>query len=424
MVALRRSALLVAALATVAGAAAAAPKASGLDARLVAVGREVAAVRGGERGKPPTVEPVEPGALGARAAAELVVSPAETLALRRLGLIGPTDDPTALLATALADPGPARYLTGTRTLLVESAAAADPAPIELALARELARRAAGLRLGGGKLAAGDLDAAAARIGIVDGDALATMVEVALARDHAAAPWSDPRVVAALTADLEATPLGHASPWVRSRLLAPARAGLGLVAALRRRAPWSAVDAALRRPPRSTAQLLHPARYVVDERPVVVAIASPPSLRGLARRHEAVWGELGFAAWLEASGVDREVAAVAAAGWRGDDAVVFAADGEDRPADATVVWRLTWETDADAIEAAQAATRAVDQLVGPGGEATERAADRTRWRAADGKLATVERRGESLLIVLGSLTAAVFEEGWSAGGRTGGRKPRP
>jgi hypothetical protein len=401
------------------GGAAAATASTPLGARIAAVAGEVAAVRGLGRGKAVVAEPVDQAALTARVAAVLAVSPAETLALRRLGFIEVTADPNALLAAALVDVGPVRYEASSHHLLVTRAVVASPATSELAIARELARRAIDARFELAPAKVADVDAAQARAALIEGDALATMVEVALARDKGAAPWSDPRVAAALASELDAPAgaLAGASPWVRSRVLVPARAGLGLIAALRRRAPWAAVDAAYRRPPRSSAQVLHPARYVADERPVAVKLATPPALRGLTRRHEATWGEASFVAWLEAQGVDGEVAALAGAGWSGDRAVVFAADGDGPAADAVGVWRLEWETEADAIEAAEAATRAVDHLVGGVGD--ERAEGRARWRDGDGKVASVERRGTTLLIVVGApaaAAAALLTELWPAARR--------
>jgi hypothetical protein len=81
-------------------------------------------------------------------------------------------------------------------------------------------------------------------------------------------------------------------------------------------------------------------------------------------------------------------------------------------------RFDWDSEADAIEAAEAATRAVDDLVvgatiersgygGPRsdaehrGDSIERGQTRTRWVGFDGQIAWVERRGPTLVIVVGA-----------------------
>src|SRR5262249_20761062 len=118
--------------------------------------------------------------------------------------------------------------------------------------------------------------------------------------------------------------------VRESMIFPYRAGFAFVAALRRRQPWSAVDAAFRRPPRSTEQIIHPERYLADDKPIPIAITAPPSLAGYAITHSTVWGELGFDLFLRSHGVDAAVAAEAAAGWGGDRAVVLTKAGDTRP----------------------------------------------------------------------------------------------
>jgi hypothetical protein len=103
------------------------------------------------------------------------------------------------------------------------------------------------------------DAALARHALIEGDGVALMIEVLLARGHVPAPWSDPAVATQLV-DAMGLPTGdsldHAPLAIREEMLFPYRAGFAFVAAIRRRQPWSAVDAAFRRPPRSTEQIMH------------------------------------------------------------------------------------------------------------------------------------------------------------------------
>jgi hypothetical protein len=180
------------------------------------------------------------------------------------------------------------------------------------------------------------------------------------------------------------------------MLFPYREGLAFVAALRRRHPWSAIDAVFKRPPRSTEQIIHPEKYVADEKPI--AVAAPASPPGYSVASSTVWGELGFDLFLRAHGVDDGIAAQAAAGWGGDRVIVLAKDGDVRPERAIGLGRFAWDTEVDAIEAQEAAVRAIDDAIL--GATTDHDELRTRWLALDGSLAWVERHGTTLEIAIG------------------------
>jgi hypothetical protein len=252
------------------------------------------------------------------------------------------------------------------------------------------------------------DAALARRALVEGDGTALMIEVMLARDGQAAPWSSPRVAAALERSMGQAGGGSAfdrAPLaVREALLFPYRAGTSFVAELRRRQPWSAVDAAYKRPPRSTEQILHVDRYLASEAPVVVTLQAPSSLPGYSLVHDGVWGEHGFAVFLQAHGLDAGVAANAAEGWGGDRVWTFARDADRRPERGVGIGRFVWDSEADALEATEAAAQALDRT--HAGAMLARAADDTRWMSIDGRVSWVERRGTQLVIVVGAPAWAV------------------
>ncbi|MEZ3143343.1 Hvo_1808 family surface protein [Halobaculum sp. MBLA0143] len=131
-------------------------------------------------------------------------------------------------------------------------------------------------------------------------------------------------------------------------------GAGFVHALHERGGWDAVNAAYGDPPVSTEQTIHPEAYP-DERPVAVTVTdrSGPAWERVESR---TLGELGaFTALWGAGAVPREryyeadgpyssrtYAAEASTGWAGDRLVAYA-DG-DR---AAYVWKLRWDTTADA-----------------------------------------------------------------------------
>ena len=322
---------------------------------------------------------------------------AEGLALARWGMIPPGTDYTKLMLDLLSDQIAGFYDSKAKRLTIAKSAGDDPSWAEMVLAHELDHGLQDQHYDLDRfenLPPSEGDATMARRALVEGDGVALMVEVLLARQQLPAPWSDPSVAAELeqamggpSGDL----LDTAPIAVREALVFPYRAGFAFVAALRRHQPWSAIDAAFKRPPRSTEQILHPEKYAADERPVAVPLHV--SVPGYKEAHVNVWGELGFALFLRSNGIDDEIAAQAAAGW-GGDRVVLLANG----ARTIGVARFSWDTEADAIEAHEAAVRAIDAAVVAG--TAEHGESRTRWLALDGTVAFVERRGRSLVIAIG------------------------
>lgn len=124
-----------------------------------------------------------------------------------------------------------------------------------------------------------------------------------------------------------------------------RGGLFLMT-LRQTGKMQAVDRAWGRPPVSTEQILHPEKYVADERPVELDTA--PLERMLAARgfrpvYRTTFGELGALIFLETHLPDD--AAQAGAGWGGDTLLYFENDRRE----SLIVWLTDWDTERDAAE---------------------------------------------------------------------------
>ncbi len=408
-----------------------------LLARTDAVAREVARIRGLPLKRPIPNEVVDRDELRRRLLALAAEdkakadTAAEGLALARWGLIPLATDYEALMIELLTEQIAGYYDPETKRLTISQSAGDDAEWAELVLAHEIDH--------GLQDQAFDLekfedvpdaegDARVARRALVEGDGVALMLEVMLARRGAKVPWGNPQVAAAIEKAM-VTPgnggIDRAPFAIREAMIFPYRAGFGFVAALRRRKPWSAVDAAFARPPRSTEQILHPERYLADDKPVPVQIDPLPALRGFARAHETVWGELGFQIFLRSHGVDAVAAAQAAAGWGGDRAVVLARDGDRRPQRAAGVSRSEWDSEADAIEAEEAAIKALDASIP--GAVVDHGTARTRWLGVDGAVSWVERRGRSLVIVIGApawAANALAAEVWTKAGIAAPATKRP
>jgi hypothetical protein len=381
-----------------------------LLARTDAVTKEVAKLRGLRLKRPLDREVVDRAELRRRLLAladdptERAAIVAEGVALTRWGLIPPGTNYLTLMVELLTDNVAGYYDSKTKKLTVSRVAVEDPAWSELVLAHEIDHGLQDQAFGLDKfqaLPADAGDATLARRALMEGDGVAVMIELALSRQGVDPPWSDPAVANELGAAMAAPPgdaLDRAPFAIRERTLFPYRSGLMFVAALRQREPWSAVDAAFRRPPRSTEQILHLDKYAADEKPVEVTLSPPAGLADYTIVHATVWGELGVSLFLRAHGIGAEMAAQAAAGWAGDRAIVLARGDDPRPSRAIGLARLAFDSEPDAIEAHDALVRAIDDTMF--GTITEHAADRTRWLAIDGTVSSVERRGSTIVLAVG------------------------
>lgn len=408
--------------------------------RTDAVAREVAKVRGLPLKRPIPNEIVDRDELRARllkVAAEdktAAESAAEGFALERWGLIPPGMDYEAMLVDLLTEQIAGYYDPDTKKLTISRSAGDDPAWAEMVLAHELDHGLQDQTFDLHRfedLPSSEGDASAARRALVEGDGIALMIEVMVGRTRAKVDWANPEIATAIEKGMSAPGTGgddidKAPLAIREAMLFPYRAGFGFIAALRRHQPWSAVDAAFARPPRSTEQIIHPERYLADDQPIPVEADAPAALPGFAITYSTVWGELGFDLWLRSHGVDERGAAEAAAGWGGDRVIVLARPGERRPAHAIGIARTEWDSEVDAIEAAEAAGKALDEAVVGG--TVERSPTRMRLFGVDGTVSWIERKGPSLVIVLGApawSADALAAEVWTAtrvGKPAASRKP--
>ncbi|MBA3464689.1 MAG: hypothetical protein H0T46_32450 [Deltaproteobacteria bacterium] len=398
-----------------------------LLARTDKVAREVSKIRGLPLKRPIPNEVVDKEELRKRlvamaseekTAAETAV---EGIALARWGMIPLATDYKALLIDLLTEQIAGYYDPETKKLTISKSAGDDPAWAEMVLAHEIDHGLQDQSFDLKKfndLPASEGDAATARHALVEGDGIALMIEVMLARTGNSAPWANPEVAdsleKAMTVPGNGDGLDNAPLAIRETMIFPYRSGLSFVAALRRRQPWSAVDAAYRKPPKSTEHILHPERYLAGDDPVPVEITQPASLRGFVRAHSTVWGELGWTLWLRSHGVPDSTATHAGAGWGGDRVVTFVKEDDRRPHRAVGISRSEWDSEADALEAFESAEKALDRAVA--GATIDHVGTRTRWMALDGTVTWIDRKGPSMVIVHGApawAAESMAAEVWTA-----------
>lgn len=207
---------------------------------------------------------------------------------------------------------------------------------------------------------------------------------------------------------------------------PYSEGPAFVSTLRQRGGWDAVDDAYATPPVSTEQIIHPVTYP-DERPVEVAIEDRSSAAWVRYDHDPVGDTVGEASifamlWkhraIDQSDLNRDTgrysaynySAAPSKGWAGDLVVPYRpASDEDATANPNrraYVWRIAWDTDADAADFETTYVKTMLQLrLG-----AKRVAPNT-YVIEDGPFADafrVTRRGETVTIVNGPSVDALDE----------------
>ena len=341
---------------------------------------------------------------------------AEGLALQRWGLVPLDYDYSARLLDLFSDQIAGYYDPKTKKLTILDSAASDPDWAAMVLSHELDH---GLQDQAfdlekfEKLPDDESDASLARHALVEGDGVALMLEIAFAQNGIVNPWVDPGVARAVVSSMnqpdptakegKADLFAQAPLALREAMLFPYRDGFAFVAALRRNKPWSAVDGAFKRAPRSTEQILHVDKYLADEKPIPITVAASP-LAGYTLQDSAVWGELGMRSFLRTHGVSDEVSGRAGEGWGGDRVTVLAHEGETNPRKMIGVGRFEWDTEIDAREAQAALEHAIDEMTV--GATMDQTLERTRWLALDGTVSWIERKGAGLVVVIGAPVAIV------------------
>jgi hypothetical protein len=181
------------------------------------------------------------------------------------------------------------------------------------------------------------------------------------------------------------------------LLFPYAEGVGFIHALRQRRPWATLSAIYQDPPRSTAQILHPERYL-DRREDPVPIELPDLAAALpagsTKVIEEELGELGLGEVLRRFLGDAPVAAA----WRGDRYALW-----DVPASSPLLmWLSAWGTTDEAREFVRTYARVmvVKHALPPPPEGP--ALD---WTVGT-RAFLIERRGRLVLTLEGAPPAAV------------------
>lgn len=235
--------------------------------------------------------------------------------------------------------------------------------------------------------------------LIEGDATLLMGQYVLQDSELAPSWD---LVGAVFGQ-QMGQLENAPPFLREALLFPYLKGQEFCIALWSRGGFASVDAAYKRPPLSTSQILHPERYLAEPRwrPRLSGLRSG-TMRGVEPFFQNVAGEFGIRLLLREAGIAD--ADEIAAGWDGDRYTIYRIDGKP-----TLVWMTAWRSGgaAQKFEASAAALRSHCW--------TER-------KDGAGRVVRVLRTAEDMVAVIDAPEANLADEAES-GVREAGRVPQ-
>ena len=163
------------------------------------------------------------------------------------------------------------------------------------------------------------DAELARDAVLEGSAMAAMVDYLMAgtgRSLKDLPEFDPSM---LLGELESTPtLKSAPPFLKDALIFPYISGLNFSAAVLKNNGWTALAGVFEKPPVSTQQILHPAAYKSGKTPSTISLPSFDKVLGKdwAKLDENILGEFGWKEVLKQF-LDDDRAKSLSAAWDGD-----------------------------------------------------------------------------------------------------------
>jgi hypothetical protein len=175
-----------------------------------------------------------------------------------------------------------------------------------------------------KMARPNDDAELAREAVLEGSAMAAMIDYLLqgtGRSIKDMPDIDPSM---FLGDLGSTPtLAKAPPFIKDVLIFPYLSGLQFsITALKDRG-WPALPELFEKPPASTQQILHPATYQAQKAPQPVSLPSIEKILGSdwSKLEENVLGEFGWREVLKQF-LGQERAQPLATAWAGDRYLVY------------------------------------------------------------------------------------------------------
>lgn len=273
---------------------------------------------------------------------------ADGVALTALGLLPPGIDLKKTYLSLLGEQVGAFYDQHTQELFTFSGQSLANSQNRVILAHELTHALEDQHFHLANLpleAKGNDDRAMAASAVVEGDATLVMNQYLLG-DLSTSTIQE-SLASAFTTDVRQ--LATAPRYLREGLVFPYLKGQIFCQTLYDHGGWSALSDAFRRPPASTAEILHPERYLAVPRWRPVPVMFPDTAaKGGKPSADNVLGEFGVRQLL-ATWNNGTVDEVLAAAWLGDRYLVYAGSGK-----VSYLWRSVWADAGDANRMAIAA----------------------------------------------------------------------
>lgn len=207
----------------------------------------------------------------------------------------------------------------------------------------------------------------ARTAVIEGDATAVML------DYARELSGQPRIsqedsvsafmVQNITGAMLSPSFHHAPATIQASLIFPYVSGLNFVHVMLKKGGFRQVDEVLLNLPKTTAEILHPKRYLAEKKPFE-EVSDPRPVSGIElAQNDPVYsdrfGEFLTATWLSTWLGPRE-GSVAASGWRGDKLALYFLKQKK---EAVLLWELVFDDEKDSTQFFEAVSRAYGQRFG-------------------------------------------------------------
>jgi hypothetical protein len=173
----------------------------------------------------------------------------------------------------------------------------------------------------------------APLAAIEGDATLVMIRFMGIDPALLGDFMTPENLLTLSQAQVSPALQQAPAIFKQQLVVPYSAGLAFTQAIFARSGWPGVNAVLKRPPRSSAQVLHPEKYWLQIEPRPVNLAFRPA--GYTAAGSGVVGEFYLNVLLAGNGRVSDQAA----GWCGDIYAVYKTAGNY-----ALAWKSVWESE--------------------------------------------------------------------------------
>ncbi len=199
---------------------------------------------------------------------------------------------------------------------------------------------------------------------------------------------------------EGSKMAEAPRYLRESLVSPYALGLRFVAEVQEKDGWAGVGELFTRIPASSEMVLHPSKYLSDDRDYPMEMLVPDLSSDLPKGFKEVardsLGEFGTRIRLQELESSDFAAETAAEGWDGD---VFVAWNDGEKEHTVVAWTTTWDSEGDARQFFYALRDGLVKRHGVAKSEVPRGVDAYAWKTTIGGVA-VEMRGRDVISIEG------------------------